>query len=147
MFRQSRFAFCLIIALGTACSPIVDQRGNLPSEEQIVQIVPGNAKRDDVLAIFGTPSTSTNYDQEIWYYISGRTETKAFLKPAEVERKVIVVKFDKKGMVTDVKTLGLEDGKEFKKVDRVTPTSGSEMTFLEQMFGNMGRFGDPKMGR
>ncbi len=147
MLRQSRFIFCLMLAFGAACSPIVDQRGNLPSEEQIVQIVPGNAKRDDVLAILGTPSTATNYDEEVWYYISGRVETKSFLKPTEVERKVIVVKFDKKGMVSDVKTLGLEDGKEFKKVERVTPTSGSEMTFMEQMFGNIGRFGDPKMGR
>jgi outer membrane protein assembly factor BamE (lipoprotein component of BamABCDE complex) len=147
MLRQSSFAFFLIAALGAACAPIVDQRGNLPSEEQLVQIVPGNTKRDDVLAILGTPSSATKYDDEAWYYISGRTETKAFLKPAEVERKVIIVKFDKKGMVTDINTLGLEDGKEFKKVERVTPTSGSEMTFLEQIFGNIGRFGDPKMGR
>ena len=45
-----------------------------------------------------------------------------------------------KGVVRDFASLGLEDGRIIELVERKTPTAGNEITFLQQLFGNLGRF-------
>ncbi|MBI3199515.1 MAG: outer membrane protein assembly factor BamE, partial [Rhodospirillales bacterium] len=39
-----------------------------------------------------------------------------------------------------VKRWGMQDGKPIEPVARVTETRGKELGFLEQIFGNIGRF-------
>jgi outer membrane protein assembly factor BamE (lipoprotein component of BamABCDE complex) len=123
-----------------ACAPAIDVRGNLPNPDQLALVKPGDVNRDDVSNMLGTPSSTAVFDDETWYYISMRTETKTFFKPKVLERQVVAIHFSPKGVVKDVKKYTLEDGREIKPIERETPTAGNEMTFLEQMFGNVGRF-------
>ncbi len=127
-----------------ACSPRVATRGNLPDPERLVEIKPGEHSRDDVAEILGSPSSISVFNQETWYYISKRTEAVAFFEPEVSERQVIIVRFDKKGVVTAVKTLGLEQGNAVEPVERETPTAGAELSIMQQLLGNLGRFNKPK---
>ena len=122
------------------CAPRVDTRGNLPDPDVLADIKPGQQSRDEVAEILGSPSSIAAFDQETWYYISKRTETFAFFEPEVQDRRVVVVRFDAKGIVADLKYLGLEDGRAVNLIDRETPTAGNEVTFLQQIFGNVGRF-------
>lgn len=145
MIRPSTSLLTLALAAslalsGAACTPTVDQRGNLPHPELLAQVQPGKSTRDDVMAVLGTPSATMTYGGETWHYISARTETTAFFEPEVLERKVVSVVFDEKGVVRDVVTKGLEDGKDVSMVERTTPTAGKEMSILEQLLGNVGRF-------
>ena len=141
---------CLTLAAGAlsialvACTARVDTRGNLPDPENLSQIKAGQSSREDVSQLLGSPSTVGNFTGETWYYISNRTETTAFFEPKVEERHVVIVRFDDQGKVADLKTLGLEDGQSVELVDRVTPTSGNEFTFFQQIFGNLGRFNGKK---
>lgn len=123
-----------------ACTPMVETRGNLPDPELLADIEVGQVNRGDVEDALGSPSSISTYGGESWYYVSERTETLAFLEPKVVERKVVIIRFDKKGVVNEVKTLGLDAAREIETVERVTPTAGQELTFLRQLFGNLGRF-------
>lgn len=127
-----------------ACSPRIDSRGNLPDPDKLAEIKPGKHSRGDVAEILGSPSSIGVFDQETWYYISKRTEAVAFFEPEVAERQVIIVRFNKKGVVTGVETLGLEQGHGVDPVDRETPTAGAELTIMQQLLGNMGRFNKPK---
>ncbi len=133
-------ALLLSTALAGACTPRIETRGNLPNPDQLALVKPGDVNRDDVAAMLGTPSSTALFDDETWYYISSKTETVSFLATKEMERRVIAISFDKNGTVKNVRELTLADGKVVKPVDRETPTAGNEMTVLEQLFGNMGRF-------
>ncbi len=42
------------------------------------------------------------------------------------------------------KNYDLADGKDISMVSRITPTAGKEMTILEQIMGNVGRFSGPR---
>jgi outer membrane protein assembly factor BamE (lipoprotein component of BamABCDE complex) len=57
-----------------------------------------------------------------------------------VERRVLIVRFDQAGVVREIKKLDETNGQDVEMVDRSTPTAGREMTFFEQMLGNVGRF-------
>ena len=141
--RSKLLIFLSLVALLAGCTPKVDIRGNLPNPELLSEITPGDHSREEVEEILGTPSTITMFDKETWIYISERTETMAFFEPVVKERKVLVLKFDKKGMVSKIETLNAENGKKFQLIGRTTATSGSEFGFFKQIFGNMGRFNTP----
>ena len=133
-------SFLCIAVFLVGCAPRVDIRGNLPTVELLEEITTGDHSRQEVEEILGTPSTVTMFDQEKWLYVSERTETMAFFEPIVKERKVLILSFDKKGIVSNIEVLDAEDGKKIQPVARTTATSGNEYGFFEQVFGNLGRF-------
>lgn len=139
--RPSPLALALALTLAVgACTPTVDLRGNLPTPENLAQIQAGKTTRDEVQQLLGTPSTTSTFGGESWQYISARTETTAFFKPEVKERKVVSITFDRSGLVKEVVERGLEDGVAVSAVDRETPTAGKELSILEQLVGNIGKF-------
>ncbi len=139
--KPSKLLFSLgLIALLGACTPKIDVRGNLPDPERLSEIAPGEQSRAEVEENLGTPSSVAVFDQETWLYVSQRTETLAFFEPEVKERKVVILKFDKDGIVSNIETLSAENGKKIHPVERKTPTAGNEFTLIDQLFGNLGRF-------
>lgn len=135
-------AFSVLVALG-ACSPVVETRGNLPAPDAVAAIKPGQT-RSQVAQLLGSPSNVSTFNDKTWYYISRKTETEAFFAPKPVDQQVVKVRFDDAGIVTGVeKQLGLDEAKAVTPSARVTPTAGHTFGFLEQLFGNVGRFGGP----
>jgi outer membrane protein assembly factor BamE (lipoprotein component of BamABCDE complex) len=129
----------LLITL-VACAPRIDTRGNLPNADMLANIEVGQVNKREVVELIGSPSTIEPFKGESWYYISEQVETKAFFEPKIINRKVIIIRFNNKGVVKEIKTIGLKEAQNIKMVDRVTPTAGREMTILRQLFGNIGRF-------
>jgi outer membrane protein assembly factor BamE (lipoprotein component of BamABCDE complex) len=132
-------AACLALAMA-ACTPRIDTRGHVATPGTIEKLEVGKQTRDDVIQLLGSPSTTATFDDETWYYISQKTETVAFYAPETIDQKVIALKFDKAGLLKDMQTYTLKDGKAIAMVDRKTPTAGKELTLIEQVFGNVGRF-------
>jgi len=123
-----------------ACSPTIDQRGNLPDADNVLAIQPGVSTKDDVYNLLGTASTIATFSDKTWYYISKRTETVAFFSPDVVDQQVLVVKFDDTDVVQQVALLGMDDANDIEMVDRETPTYGQRLTIIQQLLGNIGRF-------
>lgn len=132
--------FMVLLGTATACEPVVDLRGNLPSPERLAEIKPGRFTKNDVTALLGTPASTSVFGDDRWYYISSKIETVAFFKPEELERQVVVIDFDRSGTVTDIRKLTLQDGKDVTMVARETPTAGRDLSVLEQLLGNVGKF-------
>ena len=123
-----------------ACSPRVHKQGNELDAERVAKVETGKTNRDQVLEILGTPSSTSTFGPEVWYYISQRIHTTLFFRPEIDDRKVFAVAFDEDGVVSEVGELTLADGQNVRPVERTTPTAGHELTVLEQVFGNFGRF-------
>lgn len=135
---MAAFAFASALAVG-ACATRVDTHGNLPDPDRMAQVKPGKTQAE-IQQLLGSPSSIAAFDRKTWYYISQRNETFAIFKPEIDARNVVVIRFDDKGVVEAVDNLGLEEAKNIKPVERVTPTAGNELTVIEQMLGNFGRF-------
>ncbi len=130
-----------VLGLGlAACLARIETRGNIPDTERLAELRPGEYSRKEVLEMLGSPSSIASFDSETWYYISERTETVAFFAPEIKERKVLMVRFDKEGILSDMRQIGLEEGFVVEPVGRETPTAGNKITVMEQLFGNLGRF-------
>lgn len=143
LHSRTLFTLTALVLAGlmlSACTSRFATRGNLPDPDRMAEVVPGEVHARDVAEILGTPSTFSTFGGESWYYISERVEYYAFLEPKILDRKVVQVKFDKSGMVDWVGQQDNQQVRDIAFVERVTPTAGNEMTFFEQIFGNLGRF-------
>ena len=132
----------IAIGLG-ACAQDISVRGNMPQDADLDRITPGVHSRNDVARLLGSPSTVSTFQDSKWYYIGHKSTEFAFFAPEVLERKVVVVSFNDAGTVEETKTISLSDGQDIDPVDRVTPTEGRKPNFLQEIFGNIGRFGSP----
>lgn len=124
----------------TGCTEAVQVRGNLPDPEVVGEIEPGRHSRRDVAQMIGSPSTVSTFQDRKWYYIGQRTSQYAFYKPEVLERNVFVVTFDEQGRVEKTLLYTLEDGQVIEPVSRITETEGEEISILQELLGNLGRF-------
>jgi outer membrane protein assembly factor BamE (lipoprotein component of BamABCDE complex) len=122
------------------CATDVEQRGNLPAQDKITEIHPGTTTKDEVTKILGSPSSTSVFNDKTWYYISRRTGQFAFFDPSVLDQQVYVITFDDQGVVQTMRHKSLDDGREITPVARATPAPGRELSFLEQVVGNLGKF-------
>jgi len=127
----------------SGCSSIVDQRGFAATPGSVDKIEVGTQSREDVVRLIGSPSAVATFNPNVWYYISERQETFAFLKTKVVDQKVMQLIFNDSGRLQTIKKYDLSDAQDIAMVSRITPTAGKELTILEQILGNVGRFAAP----
>ncbi len=137
-------SFGLVVALGlsTGCAPIVEVRGFVPDMEKTQALAKGADNHSTVQEALGTPTVKSTFDEETWYYISERAERVAFLEPEILQREVLTLTFDPDtSKLKDIGRYSLKDGLVVTLVSRTTPAKGRELSFLQEVFGSIGRVG------
>ena len=115
-------------------------RGNKIDEGQLKELVPGISTRADVTSLIGSPTARASFDDNVWFYISSVTKP-IIGGTLDVEhQQVIVMNFDDKGLLTKVEKKSGSDAMPVTVVSRTTPSPGSELTFVQQLLGNVGKF-------
>jgi outer membrane protein assembly factor BamE (lipoprotein component of BamABCDE complex) len=141
MARTGSHALIFVLALGlAACAPEVSTHGYRPDAAALAQLEPGRTTRDEALQLLGSPSSVATFDEQVWYYVSQRTERMSFYQEEVVDQQVLAITFDDRGVIRSIERQELADARALALVERETPTSGSELSMLEQFLGNLGRF-------
>ena len=129
----------------SACAEQITRRGHYFNDSDLQQVQPGMSQ-DTVRSVLGTPdTTSTVLSGNAYYYISSTEKQKAFMKPSEVDRRVLAVYFNQVGTVERVAHYGMKDGRVFDFVKRETPSHARDEGILTSLFRNLGKkqlFGD-----
>ena len=143
-FTRRTFLLGAASAALAACQPTIDYRGYQSRGGDLAKVQVGMAK-SEVEGLLGSPSTtaSINVEGDSYYYISSRVEQKAFFDPVETDRQVFAVRFDQTDRVVSFANYGLTDGEVIDFNTRRTPTKGKELTIVQQLLGNIGRFKGP----
>ena len=125
-----------------ACTPMKETRGNLLEEDRTSQIQVGTSTRQQVFETLGSPTTVSPFDNNVWYYMGQRTEKHGIFDTEVVDEKIVVVQFDENNIVTAFDTM--DDARlDVPIKDSKTPTYGNEVTVIQQLLGNLGKF-NPK---
>jgi outer membrane protein assembly factor BamE (lipoprotein component of BamABCDE complex) len=120
-------------------SPVI-ARGHRVAPEQLEQITPGVTARADVQALLGSPSHTSTFSDDTWFYISSSTRQRPGRALAVSNQRIVVIAFNPNGTVSEVKELGDSDTRTISFVSRETPVPGNDRTLLQGLFGNIGRF-------
>ncbi len=140
---KTTIALFAALLLAAACTPTQATRGNIVEDYRMAEIIPGVSSRTNVLQSLGSPTTVAPFDDNVWYYIGQKTEKRGIFDPKVVEKKTVVVAFNQDGIVQSIDNVDA-DLIDVPHVRRKTPTSGNDITVMEQLIGNVGRFNKSK---
>jgi outer membrane protein assembly factor BamE (lipoprotein component of BamABCDE complex) len=130
-----------LLAVG-ACTPYDSFQGYQAINANPSSIEVGKDSRSTVLAKLGSPTAKSNFDNNIWFYLSQTSSKTGFYQPKVVSREIVSIAFNKDSQQVDrVNVYGLENGRVIALNTHSTPTRGREMTILEQMFGSLSTIG------
>jgi outer membrane protein assembly factor BamE (lipoprotein component of BamABCDE complex) len=122
-----------------ACTPTQSTRGNIVEDFRMAEITPGISTRTNVLKSLGSPTTTSPFDENVWYYLGQKMEKKGIFDPKVTDEKIVVVAFNEEGIVDTIEEIDNER-MDIPKVRDKTKTYGNDITILEQVLGNVGRF-------
>lgn len=138
--RTSGIVTLVAVLAISGCTAQYRNHGYVPDEQSLSEITVGVDTRDTVLDAVGVPTTQGVLENGSFYYIRSRVRTYAWKKPQVVERTVLAISFDSRGVVSNIETFGLQDGNVVTLESRVTSSSTADKTFVRQLLGNLGRF-------
>lgn len=132
-------AMALILAVVVAgCTPLYENHGYVPPQEDLQQLVPGVDTRATVDDVIGAPSAAGMLSGGDYYYVSSRMKAYGMMRPEVIDREVLAISFDDQGVIANIERFGLRDGRPVQISRRVTDSSVAGNGFLKQILSNFG---------
>ncbi len=75
-----------------------------------------------------------------WYYVKSKFRAYGFRERKEIDREVVAISFDQRGVVSNIERFGLANGRVIAISRRVTDSNIKGISFLRQLFGSFGNF-------
>jgi outer membrane protein assembly factor BamE (lipoprotein component of BamABCDE complex) len=138
--RMAQLVMAGCIVLLSACSAIYRNHGYVPSDVDLETVKVGVSSRQDVADTIGRPSASGLLNDKGWYYVQSKYKHVGPMKPEEIDRQVVAISFDDRGIVENVERFGLAEGRVVPLSRRVTESNIKGVSFLRQLFSSLGQF-------
>jgi outer membrane protein assembly factor BamE (lipoprotein component of BamABCDE complex) len=135
--RRSVTVALLVVLAG--CAATFANHGYAPTDAELEDIVVGVDSRNSVEETIGRPSSTGMLREGGWYYVSSRVKNFAYRRPEVIDRQLVAISFDKRGIVSNVERFTLENGRVITLNRRITKTGIRGISFIRQMLGNIGR--------
>ena len=138
---------CALLTVGilglalSACAPTYRNHGSIPPEEDLQELVVGIDTRSSVEDAVGPPTAGGMLEEGNYFYVRSVVKTFGPRRPEVVDRQILAISFDSAGVLSNIETFGLEDGRVVALTRRVTDSDVNNVSFLRQLIGNIGRVG------
>ena len=104
---------------------------SLKNNENLILVNKSN--KNDVIKVLGEPSTKSNFDNNVWFYIEQKKQNKSIIKLGKQyieENNVLTIYFDNKGIVSKKKFLNKNDLKEIEFAKKETKPIYNNNSFM-----------------
>lgn len=131
----------IILILASSCLSRIEKEGYIFDQEVTKKLTKGVSTKADVLHLMGSPTTISDFDDEVWIYYSQETKSLLFFKPKIIKREVMVINFLNNNKISKVENYDLSDEKDINFSDKFTTVKGHEKGMIREFFGNIGQVG------
>lgn len=139
--RMKRAAATLAVLLLAACAATLTNHGYAPTDAELENIIVGVDNRASVEETIGRPASTGVLTSGGWYYVSSKVRHFAYRSAEVIDRQLVAVSFDKRGIVTNIERFTLRDGRVVPLSRRVTKSNIKGVSFLSQLLKNVGKGG------
>ena len=137
--RVLLFSVAVSTVLAAGCSPIVRYHGFTPSAAEVEAIADSGATRAQVVQQFGRPAAEGGQIANAIYYSSSQFVSSGPFAPREVDRQVVVFRFNASNVLVGVARFGLQDGNVVQIDGRETDDGIADVSIIRQLIGSAGR--------
>ena len=115
-----------------------DHHGVYFIEKKMKKIQVNTTNRNDLIKIFGEPSTKSTFDNDVWVYIERKiTNTHFFGRRELIVNNVLVLEIDKRGMLAKIDFYNIDDMKKIKFDKDETGISYGKKSFVYDFLASM----------
>ena len=107
--------------------------GNLSLKNNENFILVNKSNKNDVIKVLGEPSTKSNFDNNVWFYIEQKKQNKSIIKLGKQyieENNVLTIYFNNKGIVSKKKFLNKNDLKQIEFAKKETKPIYNNNSFM-----------------
>ena len=122
-----------IFLLNCSTQKVTRIHGNLSLKNNENFILVNKSNKNDVIKILGEPSTKSNFDNNVWFYIEQKKQNKSIVKLGKQyieENNVLTIYFDNKGIVLKKKFLDKNDLKQIEFAKKETKPIYNNNSFM-----------------
>ena len=126
----------IIIFLSTlscAKDKVRNSHGTLSLEKKYNKIELKKTNSNEILKIFGPPSTKSSFDNNIWIYIERKKINRSIFKFGSqkiVHNNIVIIEIDHRGLLVKKDFLDINDMKEYKFSEMNTVTSYKKNSYI-----------------
>ncbi len=139
---MKKIIFFLLILAVTNCSTkkLEVSHGLVNLDKKKDEISIGKSNKNDILNIFGPPSTVSTFDEDIWIYIELKKENQSIIKLGKKRIKknnTLIVKFDNRSLVKKVDFIDIENLNKLELSDKETEKEFTTNNMLFNVLTNL----------
>ena len=134
-----KIVFTTLFLQLTSCGlKVVENHGQIYEKNvKFEELEVGKIKKDEILNMLGSPSTTSNFDKEpSWIYISSEFKKFVFLDGQNTDQKILILSFDKETL-TKKELLSKKDINDIEYEDTITDSRGKKINWLREFFSNL----------
>ena len=123
----------LFFTLSCSLNKVKNNHGVLSLENKINKIEINKSNKNDIINIFGPPSTKSTFDNNIWIYIERKKINRSIFKLGNqkiVKNNVAVLEINNKGILAKKKIYNLNEMNKYKFSEDVTENAYEKDSYI-----------------
>ena len=133
------FLISLFLLISNCSLNLVDDHhGVYFIEKKMKKIQVNTTNRNDLIKIFGEPSTKSTFDNDVWIYIERKiTNTHLLGRRELIVNNVLVLEIDQRGLLAKIDFYNIDDMKKIKFDKDKTTISYRKRSFVYDFLSSM----------
>ena len=146
---KNLFLISLFLFISNCSLNLVDDHhGVYFIEKKMKKIKINSTNKNDIVKIFGEPSTKSTFDNDIWIYIERRiTNTHFFGRRKLVVNNVMVLEIDNTGVLISKRFYNKDDMNNINFEESITGINYSKRSFIYNFLSSMRQKIDDPLGK
>ena len=139
LIMRNIFLISLFLIISNCSLNLVDDHhGVYFIEKKMKKIQVNTTNRNDLIKIFGEPSTKSTFDNDVWIYIERKiTNTHLFGKRELIVNNVLVLEIDQRGLLAKIDFYDIDDMKKINFDKDKTTISYRKRSFVYDFLASM----------
>ena len=118
--------FLFLITLNCSFNKVKNNHGVLSLEKKFNKIKINQSNSNDIISIFGPPSTKSDFSTNVWFYIERKKTNSSIFKLGNqkiTKNNIVVLEIDSKGILMSKKLYDMSNMNKYEFTKNSTKTS------------------------
>ena len=123
----------LFFTLSCSLNKVKNNHGVLSLDKKINKIKINKSNTNDIISIFGPPSTKSTFDNNVWIYIERKKENRSIFKLGNqkiVKNNVAILEINSKGILKKKEIYDLNNMNKYKFSEDVTENTYEKDSYI-----------------
>ncbi len=125
--------FLLFFTLSCTLNKVKNNHGVLSLESKINKVVINKSNKNDIISIFGPPSTKSTFDNNLWIYIERKKTNRSIFslgRKKTIKNNVAILEIDNRGVLKEKSIYDLNNMNKYKFSKNTTESAYEKNSYI-----------------